>query len=111
LLAATGTVTWHDNVNAPDRNVPFIVVAPCGSDTGLSWAAPHARLRQAVSAVAGLGDRVGAEARAGAQIDELDDDVRVLPLVDVIDELGPLVTDVSGVLEAERALHGGQRSI
>ena len=69
----------------------------------------HARLGQRVAAVARLGQRVGPEAQTGLGGDDLVDDRRVVPLVEVVDQLRALVAEVPGVLEARRPLHRARR--
>src|SRR5690606_27613453 len=63
-----------------------------------------------VPAIARLGERVGGEADADAEVDELVDGGGVLPLVEVVHELGALVADVPRMLETRRPLHERQRS-
>ena len=102
-----GTVRWHASVNAPDRNVPFTPSRSCPiHDRGVRWMRRDPRRRQVIAAVARLGERVGGEADAHAEVDELLDDGRVLPLVEVIHQLGALVTDESVMLEPHGPFHG-----
>ena len=62
-------------------------------------------LRQAVAAIARLGQRVGRKRGAGVGGDQVVDRTAVLPLVEVVNELRALVADEPGVLEARRSLH------
>ena len=55
----------------------------------------------AVAAVARLGQRVGTEAQTGLGGDDLVDHRRVLPRIDVVDQLRALVAEEPGVLEAD----------
>src|SRR3954451_18381352 len=96
-----GTVKWHASVFEPDRNVPFTARAAA------RWSRPRwtdraapARGGQCVTAVARLGEGVGREPDPDAQLHELLDDGRVVPVVEVVDQLRPLVSDVAEVLEA-----------
>ena len=76
---------------------------------GLRWRRVRARPGQLVAAVAGLDQRVGAEAQAGLGRDDVVDHSRVVPRVEVVDELGALVAEEPGVLEARRSLHDARR--
>ena len=57
-----------------------------------------------VAAVASLGQRVGRGLQADPKIDELVHHRFVHPLVEVVHELGALVTEKPGVLEARGGL-------
>ena len=65
----------------------------------LAVPARHARGCERVAAVAGLRECVRAEAQAHALLHDLVDDGAVLPLVQVVDQLGALVAEEPGVLE------------
>jgi hypothetical protein len=61
---------------------------------------------QPIPAVARFRERVGRESKAHAEADELVDDRLVLPCIEVVHELRPLVADKSMMLESRRTLHG-----
>ena len=69
----------------------------------------HARLRQLVTAVACLDQRVGTKAQTGFGGDDLVDHSRVIPGIDVVDQLRALVAQEPGVLEARGSLHDARR--
>jgi len=62
-----------------------------------------------VSAVAGLDERVGPEAQAHFALDDVVDDRRVGPGIEVVHQLCALVAEEAGVLELCGAFHGFRR--
>lgn len=71
--------------------------------------AAHSGTRQGVAAIAGFGESVGPEADTGLGPDDVLDDRGIIPVVDVVDELGSLVPEVTGVLELRRTFHARSR--
>ena len=69
----------------------------------------HARLRQYVTAVTCLDQRVGAEAQTSFGGDDLVDHGGIIPGIDVVDQLRALVAEEPGVLEARGSLHDARR--
>ena len=63
------------------------------------------RRRRRVTAVAGFGQRVRAEANADVGGNDLINHRAVGPVVEVVDQLGALVTKESCVFEASRPFH------
>ena len=72
-------------------------------------ATTHPGTRQCVAAIAGFGESVGSEADSRLGPDDVLDDRGIIPIVDVIDELGSLVPEVTGVLELRRTFHDPSR--
>ncbi len=73
-------------------------------------AAGTPRCRRRVTTIAGLGQRVGAEADADVGGDDLVDHCAVCPRVEVVDELAALVTKKSCVFESRRPFHSANAS-
>ena len=96
-------------MNAPDRNVPFTPTDPAAFT--IAACAGRAESPASPGDSRGCAPRraVGGEADADTEVDELVDDGRVLPLVEVVHQLSALVTDKSVVLEPPRSLHGTVR--
>lgn len=65
---------------------------------------------QRVAAVACLGKRVGTETKSNFIGNDVVDDRLVGPRVEVVDELGSLVTEEASVLETSGALHAAKSS-
>lgn len=63
-----------------------------------------------VAAITRLGKRVGTEAQSDFVGNDVVDDRLVGPRVEVVDELGPLVTEEASVLEPSGALHAPKSS-
>ena len=72
--------------------------------------ARHTRCGKRVPAVACLGQCVGTETQPDFVGDDVVDDRLIGPRVEVVDELGPLVTEEACVLEPSGALHGAKSS-
>ena len=68
-------------------------------------AAGFARSRQGVAAVASLGQSVWAKTQADFGSHDFVNDRGVLPVINVVDQLGPLVSKKAGVLKLCRAFH------
>lgn len=63
-----------------------------------------------VAAVARLSERVGTETQSNFVGNDVVDDRLIGPRVEVVDELGPLVTEEASVLEPSGALHVSKSS-
>lgn len=72
--------------------------------------ARRTRRSEGVAAVARLGESVGAEAETDFVRHDVVDHGFVGPRVEVVDELGPLVTEETSVLEPSGALHAPKSS-
>lgn len=66
----------------------------------------YAWFRKRVAAISCLGQRVGAEAEAHVGFGDLVDDFYISPFVQVVHQLGSLITKKSSVFEAAVSLHG-----
>ena len=66
----------------------------------------YAWFRKRVAAISCFGQRVGAEAEAHVGFGDLVDDFYVGPFVQVVHQLGSLITKKSSVFEAAVSLHG-----
>lgn len=61
--------------------------------------------RENVTAIARLGQRVGAEAKAHFTSDDFVDDRRIRPFIKVVYQLGALVAQVTSVGESRGSFH------
>src|SRR6185436_12269132 len=104
-LLPAGRARYRASVRLPDRNSPF---TPC-LRSRFAGAAPHAGTRQVITTIAGLDERVGPEAQTGLGGDDVVDDRRVVPVVEVVHQLRALVAEIAGVLETGRPLHNVRR--
>lgn len=65
---------------------------------------------EAIATIPGFGERVGPEAQSNPGVDDLGDDGFVVPLVEVVHQLGALVAEITGVFKTGRTFHGAQSS-
>ena len=105
----TRQVPSEDEVAGLELAVHRVLITLSVSGPWLALAAEEPRTGQLVTTVARLDQRVGPEAQTGLGADDVVDHARLVPRVEVVDQLRALVSEEPGVLEPRGSLHDARR--